>query len=49
MSRKNEKKTETFLKLKDLGKNKKPAKGKKRRSDVDKSIFDKLDNIDNKS
>ena len=48
MGRKNKKKTETFLKLKDLGKNKKSTKEKKRRSDIDKSLFDELNNIDKK-
>ena len=47
-SYKNKFKRETFLKLNDLGKNNKPTKGKKRRSDVDKSLFDELNNIDKK-
>ena len=41
------KKRETFVKLEDLGKGKKPKKGKKKRTEVDESIFDELDNLNN--
>ena len=41
----NKYKKETFLKLHELGKNKSSIKGKKKRSEVDESIFDELDNL----